>query len=400
MNVMRLAEQIHLRKSIKLGGLCHSAKNLYNITNYLVRQAYFRENRSIHYYELNALLKISIPYQALPSQSSQQILRVLEQNWKSFFNACREYRAHPKKFQDRPKPPKYKRKRGEFMVIFTNQQCAIKEGYLRFPKRVELKPIKTRITNLLHQVRIIPKGLYYVLEIIYEKESIDLKLNKDRVVGIDLGLTNLLTIVNNVGLTPIVIKGGIIKSINQFYNKQLAKYKSLKDKQGGQACETERLQRLSRKRNNKVHDFFHKASRVVINFCVANNIGRILIGYNPNWKQGINLGKKNNQNFVGLPFLTLIHQIRYKGKLVGIMVDTIKEDYTSKCSFLDNEPIMHHESYLGTRTIRGLFKSKNEQIINADCNGAYNIARKVVPNAFIADGIEGVGLHPVVMNFS
>jgi putative transposase len=133
---------------------------------------------------------------------------------------------------------------------------------------------------------------------------------------------------------------------------------------------------------------------------VAHNIGRILIGYNPNWKQGINLGKKNNQNFVALPFLTLIRQLQYKGELVGIVVDIINEDYTSKCSFLDNEPIIHHESYLGTRTTRGLFKSKKKQIINADCNGAYNIARKVVPNAFIADGIEGVGLHPVLMELS
>jgi putative transposase len=394
---MKLTEQIQLRKSIKLGEICHSAKDLYNVANYLVRQTFFKENRWIRYYELNALLKVSDPYQILPSQTSQQILRVLEQNWKSFFNACREYRAHPEKFQGRPKLPKYKRKGGEFMVIFTNQQCVIKNGYLRFPKRVELKPIKTRITTPLHQVRIVPKGLYYVLEIIYEKEAIDLMLNKNRVIGIDLGLNNLLTIVNNTGLPPIVIKGGIVKSINQFYNKQLARYKSFKDKQGWLARETKRLQRFSLTRNNKVRDFFHKASRAVIDYCIAHNIGKILIGYNLQWKQGIHLGKKTNQNFVALPFLTLIHQIQYKGELVGIRVDTINEDHTSKCSFLDNEPILHHENYMGTRMTRGLFKSSNGQIINADCNGAYNIVRKAVPNAFNADGIEGVGLHPVLM---
>jgi putative transposase len=119
---MKLTEQIQLKKSIELSGLCHSAKDLYNIANYLVRQAFFRENRWICYYELNTLLKSSNPYQVLPSQTSQQILRILDQNWKSFFNACREYRAHPEKFQGCPKPPKYKRKRGEFVVIFTNQQ--------------------------------------------------------------------------------------------------------------------------------------------------------------------------------------------------------------------------------------------------------------------------------------
>ena len=397
---MKLTEQIQLYKSIKLRELCHLAKDVYNTANYLVRQAFFRENRWIRYYELNELLKTSIPYRALPSQTSQQVLRALEQNWKSFFNACRERRVHPEKFQGNPKPPKYKRKRGEFVVIFTNQQCAIKDGYLRFPKRVELEPIKTRVTNPLHQVRIVPKGLYYVLEIVYEKESIDLKLNKDRLIGIDLGLNNLLTIVNNAGLTPIVIKGGIVKSTNQFYNKQLAKYKSLTDKQGFHASETRRLQRLSLKRNNKIRDSFHKASRFVIKYCVANNIGRILIGYNATWKQEINLGKKNNQNFVAIPFLQLIHQLQYKGELLGIIVDTTNEDHTSKCSFLDDEPITHHERYLGTRTTRGLFKSKNERIINADCNGAYNIAKKAVPNAFVADGIEGVGLHPVLVKLS
>jgi putative transposase len=278
---MKLTEQIQLKKSIKLAGLCHSAKDLYNTANYLIRQAFFRENRWIRYYELNKLLKMSVPYQALPSQTSQQVLRTLEQNWKSFFNACREHRVHPEKFQGSPKLPKYKRKRGEFVVIFTNQQCVIKDEYLRFPKRVELKPIKTQITNQLHQVRIVPKGLYYILEIVYEKESIDLKLDKDRVIGIDLGLNNLLTIVNNAGVSPIVIKGGIVKSTNHFYNKQWARYKSLKDKQGYQARETRRLQQLTRKRNNKVRDFFHKASRAVIKYCIANNIGRILIGYNP-----------------------------------------------------------------------------------------------------------------------
>jgi len=397
---MKLTEQIQLKKSIKLRGLCHLAKDLYNAANYIVRQTFFRENRWIRYYELNKLLKTTIPYRALPSQTTQQVLRALEQNWKSFFNACRERRDHSEKFQGCPKPPKYKRKGGEFVIIFTNQQCVIKDGYLRFPKGVELEPIKTRVNNQLHQVRIVPKGLYYFLEIVYEKELIDLKLNKIRVVGIDLRLNNLLTIVNNAGLAPIVIKGGIVKSTNNFYNKQLARYKSLKDKQGFKARETRRLQRLSLKRNNKIRDFFHKASHAVIKYCVANNIGRILIGYNPNWKQEINLGKKNNQNFVAIPFLKLIHQLKYKGNLLGITVDTITEEYTSKCSFLDDEPISHHERYLGTRTTRGLFKSKQKRIINADCNGAYNLVRKAVPNAFIADGIEGVGLHPVLVKLS
>lgn len=205
LKLVKLTEQIQLKNYSRLHGLCHLAKNLYNAANYIVRQAFFSENRWIRYYELNEALKASDPYRTLPSQTSQQILRVLEKNWKSFFNACRAMRDHPEQFKGRPKPPKYKRKQGEFLVIFTNQQCNIKDGYLRFPKRVALDPIKTRITSRLHHVRIVPKGLYHILEIIYEKESINLNLNKDRIIGIDLGLTNLLTIINNLGLTPIVI---------------------------------------------------------------------------------------------------------------------------------------------------------------------------------------------------
>ena len=397
---MKLTEQIQLKKTHKLRELCHLAKDLYNAANYVVRQNFFTENRWIRYYELNEVLKTSDSYRALPSQTSQQVLLTVERNWKSFFNASREYRNRPEKFQGRPKPPKYKKKRGEFIVLFTNQQCSIKEGYLRFPKRVALEPIKTRITAPLRHARIVPKGLYYVLEIVYEKDPLDLTLNKDRLIGIDLGLNNLLTIVNNFGLAPLVIKGGIVKSTNQFYNKQLSKYKRIKDKQGFQMRETRRLQRLTRKRNNKIHDFFHKASRAVVNYCVANDIGRIVIGYNPTWKQEINLGKKTNQHFVAIPFLQLIHQLNYKGELLGIAVEIIPEAHTSKCSFLDEEPIVHHESYFGRRTTRWLFKSKKERIINADCNGAYNIAKKAVPNAFAADGIEGVGLHPVLVKLS
>jgi putative transposase len=390
---MKLTEQIQLKKTAQLSLLCHSSKNLYNLANYYVRQELFYLGDWLRYHDLWYMLKHKEAYRKLPSQTAQQVLRVVDKNWKSFFNSCKEWRECPGKFQGRPRPPKYKKKAGEFIVLFTNQQCRIKEGFLYFPEKAGISPIKTRLKERLHQVRIVPKGIYYVIEIIYEKEGVDLNLDETRIIGIDLGLNNLVTMVNNAGIRPAIIKGGAVKSINQFYNKKLAKYKSDKDKHGLMTV-TRRLHRLARKRNNKIHDFFHKISRRIINYCIENDFGTIIIGYNRDWKQGITLGRKNNQNFVQLPFHKLIHQLKYKSELVGISVLLEEESFTSKCSFLDGEPITKHECYMGKRMSRGLFKSKKGILINADVNAGYNIIKKAVPNAISADGIEGVGFHP------
>ena len=390
---MRLTEQIQMKKRGDFSCLCYLSKNLYNLANYYVRQEFFYLGNWLRYYDLWFILKDKEPYKKLPSQTAQQILKLLDKNWKSFFNSMKEWKEHPKKYQGRLKPPKYKKKNGEFIIIFTNQQCRIKNGYLHFPKKVKLSPIKTRIKNLLHQVRIIPKGLFYNLEIIYSKEIDNLNLNKDRFIGIDLGISNIVTIVNNVGLKPTIIKGSIVKSVNQFYNKRIAELKSIKDKQGIKS-ETNRLKRITAKRNNKINDIFHKISRNVINYCIENNFGTIIIGYNRAWKQKVNMGKINNQKFVQIPFFKLINQIKYKSELFGIDIIIDGESFTSKCSFLDKEPIKRHKKYMGRRVNRGLFKSKKGILINADVNAGYNIIKKVVPNAVSADGIEGVGLHP------
>jgi len=390
---MRLAEQIQQKKRGDFSCLCYLSKNLYNLANYYVRQEFFYLGNWLRYYDLWYILKDKEPYKKLPSQTAQQILILLDKNWKSFFNSIKEWKKYPEKYQGRPRPPKYKKKNGEFIVIFTNQQCRIKNSYLHFPRKINVSPIKTRIRSKLHQVRIIPKGLFYNLEIIYTREITNLNLNKDRFIGIDLGVSNIVTIVNNVGLKPTIIKGGIVKSINQFYNKRIAELKSIKDKQGIR-FETKRLKRITAKRNNKINDIFHKISRKVINYCIENNFGTIIIGYNRAWKQKVNIGKINNQKFVQIPFFKLINQIKYKSELVGIDIIIDGESFTSKCSFLDKEPIKKQKKYAGKRVNRGLFKSKRGILINADVNAGYNIIKKVVPNAVSADGIEGVGLHP------
>ena len=390
---MRLTERIQLKKTRHLSHLCHLAKNLYNLANYYIRQEFFYLGNWLRYYDLWYILKDKEQYKILPSQTAQQILKLVEKNWKSFFYSLKIWKKNPKKYLGHPKPPRYKEKNGESIILFTNQQCRIKNGYLYFPKKVNLLPIKTRIENKLHQVRIIPKGYYYILEIIYQMKTVNLIMDKERVIGIDLGLNNIITLVNNAGLQPAIIKGGIVKSINQFYNKQLSKYRSIKDKQKI-AFETKRMQQLSQRRNNKISDVFHKISRKIINYCIDYNFGTIIIGYNKSWKQKIKMGRTNNQKFIQIPFFKLISQIKYKAELVGINVIISTESFTSKCSFLDNESIKRHKIYAGKRICRGLFRSQRGIIINSDVNGAYNIMKKAVPKAISVDRIEGVGLHP------
>ncbi|WP_233434049.1 transposase [Geobacillus sp. FSL K6-0789] len=218
----------------------------------------------------------------------------------------------------------------------------------------------------------------------------------NRVVGIDLGLNNFVTMVNNIGETPIVINGKGVKSINQYYNKQKAYFQSILKKQNGLNW-SKRLEKLTLKRNNKIKDFMHKASRYVVDWCVKHNIDTIVIGKNDNWKQEVDLGKRLNQAFVQIPYDMFIEQLQYKCEEVGIKVVLTEESYTSGTSFLDGEAPIKENYDKNRRIKRGLFKSNKGILINADVNGAYNIMRKVFPKTF-ANGVEGVGLHPVKLN--
>ncbi|GAB6890877.1 RNA-guided endonuclease InsQ/TnpB family protein [Geobacillus stearothermophilus] len=374
--------------------LCFKSKNLYNYANYIVRQEFINNNEWIRYNSLDKMLKHEQVYKELPAQTSQQILRLLDKNWKSFFKAIKDWIKNKEKYLGKPKLPKYKKKNGRNVVIFTNQQCKIKDGYIKFPK-TDLK-LKTKVIEGLQQVRIVPKGSIYVIEVVYKKEIPNMIRESNRVVGIDLGLDNFVTMVNNIGETPIVINGKGIKSINQYYNKQKAYFQSILKKQNGLDW-SKRLEKLTLKRNNKIKDFMHKASRHVVDWCVKHNIDTIVIGKNDNWKQEVDLGKRLNQAFVQIPYDMFIHQLQYKAEEQGVRVIVTEESYTSKCSFLDMEEIKKQKQYKGKRIKRGLFQSEKGILINADVNGAYNIIRKVFPKAF-ADGIEGVGLHPVKLN--
>jgi len=391
--IITRTEQIWLKASENLSRLCHLSKNLYNEGNFLIRREFFNNGKWIHYHSLYHSIKSSENYHQLPAQTAQQVLKLLERNWTSFFRAIKVWGKAKDKFLGKPKLPHYKPKNGEFMLFFTNQQVKMKDKVLKFPKKVGLE-VETRLPDItdLREVRIIPKGVGYVLEIVYNKKIDPKPLNKNRILAIDLGVRNLITAVNNNGLKPFVVKGGVIKSINQNYNKQKARIQSTYDRQGIKTGKT--LQRLTVKRNKKINDYFHKSSKKIVDYCMNNDIGTIVIGYNPEWKQSCRIGKRNNQNFVTIPYYKLIHQLEYKSEEQGIIVIKQEENHSSKCSFLDDEPIVHHDNYLGRRISRGLFKSHQDIVINADVNGAYNILKKALLNAIAADRIKDVGLHP------
>lgn len=374
--------------------LCFKSKNLYNYANYIVRQEFINNNEWIRYNSLDKMLKHEQVYKELPAQTSQQILRLLDKNWKSFFKAIKDWSKNKEKYLGKPKLPKYKKKNGRNVVIFTNQQCKIKDGYIKFPK-TDLK-LKTKVIEGLQQVRIVPKGSIYAIEVVYKKEIPNMIRESNRVVGIDLGLDNFATMVNNIGETPIVINGKGIKSINQYYNKQKAHFQSILKKQHGLDW-SKRLERLTLKRNNKIKDFMHKASRYVVDWCVKRSIDTVIIGKNNHWKQEIHLGKRLNQLFVQIPYDLFIQQLQYKCEEVGIKVILTDESYTSGTSFLDGEAPTKENYDKSRRIKRGLFKSNKGILINADVNAAYQIMKKVSPNAF-ANGVEGVGLHPVKLN--
>ena len=249
--------------------------------------------------------------------------------------------------------------------------------------------VQTKKKNI-QQVRIIPRYASYVVEIVYKKEIESLNLNKNNIAGIDIGLNNLATVTSNLSnVKPLLINGRPLKSINQYYNKKKATLQSfVGDKSSN------RLEKITTKRNRKVENYLHNASSKVVKHLVLNNIGTLVIGKNKLWKNKINIGRKNNQEFVSIPHAKFIQMIEYKCLLVGITVSYTQESHTSKCSFIDFEIIGHHDNYLGKRKHRGLFVSKDNVKINADCNGSGNIIRKVFPNAF-ADGIQGVVVRPL-----
>ena len=399
-SVIQLVEKHCINKNNKYYDLldyyCYMSKNLYNFANYHIRQNFIKNGEYLNYNKIDKLMKVEENEKdyrnMVTSQSAQQCLKLLDKNWKSFFESIKDYSKHPDKYTGKPKLPKYLKKNSRNILIFTNQNCKLKDGYINFPKKMNGFTIKTDLQSF-QQIRILPKGSRIIIEIVYNKEIDELKEDNSKYVSIDLGLNNLVTLTNNCNKQPIIISGKKIKSINQYYNKQMSYYKSIA-KRMNKLDYTKRMDRLTNKRNNLIDDLIHKASRKVVNYALSYGVNTIIIGNNKNWKQNSKMSKKVNQKFISTPHSKLIQQIEYKAKMVGINVIITEESYTSGTSFLDNELPIKENYNKNRRVYRGLFISNKGIKINSDVNGSLQIMKKVFPNAF-SYGIEDYEFNPI-----
>lgn len=410
---MNLVEKHIIDRTDELDEITFKCKNLYNKVLYEVRQDFINNKVYPNKYDLFNKCKNAPDYKVLPSRVSRCVIRTLIGNWDSFFKAMKAWKKQPIKFNGRPKLPSYLPKNSRFTAIFIDG--AILKLKLKKEGLIGLSSLKQKIKlqhkdSKLVEVQLIPyiNGKYKV-NIVYKKEEKEKLPDNQRYISIDLGVNNLMAVTSNTGLNPILVNGRPLKSLNQHFNKQKSFYSSeleLKQKRKS----SKKLEKLNFKRENKINDYLHKSSRWLIKYCVENKINTIIVGYNEMWKQSIKNGKKNNQNFVQIPFYKLIQFIEYKAKLEGIDVILTEESYTSKCSFLDNELMFNNKTFKGQRVKRGLFKTSSGKLINADINASYNIMRKVidysliinqkvVPNSVFEDGIEGVSVHPIKINF-
>ena len=379
------------------------SKNLYNAALYMVRQTFMHEGKYLNYHAMDKLMQQHETYQALPRKVSQWVLKGLHHNWQSFFESLKAYREDPSKFNGHPQLPKYKHKtKGRNLLVYTLQAISkpeLEKGIVK-PSQLAIA-VKTKQQSV-KQVRIVPKNGFYVVEVVYEREPIQARVDPAFCVGIDLGVTNLAAIASNrVGFAPRLVNGRPLKACNQWYNKRVKVLKKLLPK-GDRERVTRQMQRITNKRNRQIDHYLHTASRRIIDFLIAAGVGTVIIGLNPLWKQEVKLGKRTNQNFVSIPHSRFIDMLTYKAMLVGIQVEVREESYTSKASFLDLDPIPDYKSgeeehiFSGKRIGRRnrLYRAKEGKVISADVNGAYNILRKSRPNAF-AEGLEGYVVHPV-----
>ena len=392
--------------------LCYQAKNLYNRAMFLFKEHYELTQKYLTYQQLNKELKNEDSYKVLPAHTAQHTLKLLVRNWKNFSLSLLEYKNNSKAFLGPPRPPRYKRKNGQQIAIFSNQQSKIREGKLVLPRKVPFT-IKTRLTEdvKLKETRIIPRGYGYTIELVYSKHIPKITKDLKNLGAIDLGIKNLITYVDNINSRPIVVKdeGKGIKSIIQYYLKEVKKLQKQYAWQQKSNFQRQvklkygtKFHRLRETKRRKVNNWIHQISNLFVHLWVDRGIQQVYIGYNPLWKHQLRLRKKTTQMFVIIPFNKLIQSLKYKAEEHGIIVQRIEESYTSKCSFLDNEFPQRRKNYAGKRKNRGIFESSKGIKINADVNGAYNILLKGEPQALPPRSVGGVGgyvIYPLRWSF-
>ena len=384
---MTLSEVTFIRKNKNLEQMLQDVTSIYNKTLYYLRQAYFEGLKSRERIKL-------------PSAKELYYLVTEDDEWKeancdtyakgaayklamqnfytSYFKSSKAYRKNPSKFQGKPKIPNYVKDRYIPVILDKTRlgKKKVTENQFRIPKsnviinfsnRFEKKDIRNVSFNQCYgKIKVI---------ISYEKKEEEPIINNS-FIGIDIGIDNLASITSNDKNFSYIVKGTPLKSMNQYYNKRKAQIQSELEKCNKKKI-SRKLERLINKRNLKIKNYLHNASRKIINLCKSQNIGNIVIGHNNGWKQEVNIGKKNNQNFVSIPFNMFIQQLEYKGKMEGINVMVTEESYTSKTDHFVNEPMKHLNERKGKRIKRGLFESSIGKVLNADINGAIGIMRKV-----------------------
>ena len=370
--------------------LCHIAKNLANEAIYNVRQYYFAEGEFLKYEKNYTLLKNSPNYKLLNSNMAQQILKEVDGSFKSFFGLIKLAKQDRYAFKD-CKLPHYLPKDGYttlvigFVRLKENKLILpFSNGFKKTHKAVEITIPPILLDKKVKEIRIIPKAKarFFEIQYIYEAECVQRNLNTDNALALDLGINNLVTAVSSNGRS-FIIDGRKLKSINQWFNKENARLQSIKDKQHYGKKSTNRQKAIARDRNNKVNDYMNKAARKVINYCIANDIGALVVGYNETFQRNSHIGKRNNQNFVNIPYGQLRSKLEYLCRLNGIIFVKQEESYTSKSSFWDKDDIPVYNAdnpreyqFSGKRVHRGQYKTASGKTINADVNGALNIMRK------------------------
>ena len=370
--------------------LCHIAKNLANQAIYNVRQYYFTEGEYLNYEKNYSLLKTSDNYKMLNSNMAQQILKEVDGSFKSFFGLLKLAKKGKYAFKDCKLPyylPKdgyttlvigFVRLRGNKLILpFSNT-------YKKTHKAIEITIPPVLIDKKVKEIRIIPKSnaRFFEIQYIYEAECVQRNLNPSNALALDLGINNLVTAVSSKGKS-FIIDGKKLKSINQWYNKENTRLQSIKDKQRFGKKTTNRQKTITRNRNNKVNDYMSKVARKIINYCILNDIGTLVVGYNETFQRNSNIGKANNQTFVNIPYGKLREKLEYLCELNGITYVKQEESYTSKASFWDKDeiPVYNDDNpkvymFSGIRIHRGMYQCANGKRINADVNGALNILRK------------------------
>ena len=393
---MRQVERHWIKEGHVLYPICNDltfkAKNLYNAGLYQIRQSIFKRNKCQEEEKPSILSWIELVSQfrkekqsdmlALPSKVSTNILKTLGSSINSYYKLLKcFYDQSNSSVTSRPKLPRYLHKtEGRYVVEFTSQTISKKRGLngeiILCPKDFSLT-IPTKVKNP-KCVRIVPRLNVFVIEVIYEVEESPLK-HTGNYAAIDLGIDNLASVTFSNGVNPLVVKGSKLKSINQGYNRLIAKATS---KLSANQKTSHGIHRLWKNREWKLQSELHKITSFLSLYFDEMAIETVFVGKNLGWKQEVSLGKKVNQSFTQIPFNTFISQLTYKCLLKGITVVEQEESYTSKASFLDQDEIPVYKDtqtkpqFSGKRICRGLYKAKDGSLLNADVNGSYNILVK------------------------